>query len=397
MKIKLIIAVLLLITAMAYPLKMAVDAVYAEDGESQTGNSDSDKESYAASSVQTVNGRKFINNLAPNEYTPESYIVPQYDPFNNQYRTEPYYKEEYPSLKQPNAKPDAKFVVRTKTRGFADSNTGTVGTVFIFSAGNSTDSETSNSRLQARWDFESDGNWDTYFSKTKTARHAYDKPGTYTVTLEVLDKGGAVSSLSKKIIIVKNTPPSAYLTVKDDTATEGTIFEFDTSKSTDSQYLKAYLKYRFDWENDGIWDTKYENKTGWKHRFSESGNYRVVMEAQDPEGLVSTYYRDISVTVNNPPQARFTIEKTERKVYGETKAYYTFDASSSTDTESPKKLRYRWDFNYTGPDDIVFDTPFSGTAKHNGSYNLSGTKTIRLQVMDEDGAIDESYAQIAVN
>jgi hypothetical protein len=400
MRLKPIIVTVIVLATIAYPLKMAVDSVYAKDSAAvaaNAGGESSQQNTNIAPATQVVNGRKFINNLAPNEYTPKDYVVPQYDPFNNQYRAEPDYKEAYPPMIQPNAKPDAQFTITNKQKGFPQGNTGTVGTKFVFNANGSSDSETSTGNLQARWDYESDSNWDSFFSTTKIVGHVYDKPGTYDVTLEVMDKGGAVSRISKKVVVVTNTPPSAYLTVKNAEGTSGTIFEFDTGKSTDSQYLESTLQYRFDWDNDGIWDTAYNAKTGWKHHFDKSGRYRVVMEAKDPEGLTSTYYRDVTVTDNNPPEARFTITKTERRDFGTQQTIYNFDASTSADTESQKKLQYRWDFNYTGPNDIVYDTPFNGTSKYTGSYGITGTKTIRLQVKDEDGATDEAYTQITVD
>src|SRR5258706_12056369 len=45
------------------------------------------------------------------------------------------------------------------------------------------------SALQVRWDFESDGTWDTAFSTTKTTNTTIATPGFTTVTLEVKNTG----------------------------------------------------------------------------------------------------------------------------------------------------------------------------------------------------------------
>jgi hypothetical protein len=391
MRIKPIIIILLVLTAVAYPLKMAADAVYAKDVnavDTSTGSGTQDSTA-KASSVQTIDGRTFINNLGPNEYTPDTYVVPQYDPFNNQHRAPNDYKESYPPLVQPDAKPEPVISIGTTQKGFADVNSGTAGTEFIFSASGSRDSETPSGNLRVRWDFESDGIPDTYFSTTKSARHIYANPGIYYVTVEVLDAGGAVGKATKQVIVVNNTPPSAYLIAKKTEGTVNSVFDFDTSKSSDSQYKKEYLKYRFDWDNNGVWDTQYAGKTTWNHKFEKSGQYHVVMQVKDPEGLTTTYYRDIKVTDNNPPVASFTINKSKSGAY-------TFDASGSKDIESQNKLKYRWDFNYTGPDDIAYDTQYSQAKKHTGIFSLPGTKTVRLEVIDEDGATDTAYARILI-
>lgn len=78
------------------------------------------------------------------------------------------------------------------------------------------------------------------------------------------------------------------------------------------------------------------------------------------------------------------------------KTEYIFDASLSTDKESTDNLKYRWDFNYTGSDDINFNTNWQNSPFSKGHYDFSGEKIIRLQVMDEDGAISNSFAKINV-
>jgi hypothetical protein len=383
MKPRIIIIIILVLAAVALPLKLAVDAANAKD---QTVVQDWTSQDPASAEPQTVEGRVFINNLGPNEYTPENYVAPKYDPFNNRYNPSHDYKDVYPPLIQPNTLPEPSFTIKASKKGFADNNVGTVGTTFIFSASGSTDSETANSRLQVRWYFEDSETPDTYFSAVKSVKHIFEKAGVYDVTLEVLDRNGGTSRLTKQVTVVNNTAPTAYLIAKQSTGLAGTVFEFDTGKSSDSQYLRAYLQYRFDWNGDGIYDTTYKSKTVWKHKFEKTGSYHVVMETKDPSGATATYYRDITVTENTPPKAAFSIAKKSNT--------YTFDASSSTDKESPKKLQYRWDFNYTGADDIVFDTRFSTSPKHTGSYTITGKKRIRLQVKDSMGLTDEAYAEI---
>lgn len=65
--------------------------------------------------------------------------------------------------------------------------TGTVSTVFLVDASCSTDDKTPASRLRFRWDWDGDGMWDTPFSNTSTASHAYPSEGAQSIRLEVLD------------------------------------------------------------------------------------------------------------------------------------------------------------------------------------------------------------------
>ncbi len=384
--------------------------------EGQSGNGE-DKTSSAESTYQVPSSTADTTNggLSPNPYTSENYIPPAYDPFNNKYKPYTEFEEKIqPGDRAANTPPTAKFATRTKQTGLADTSAGTTQTDFIFDAFASTDSETWDSNLLVRFDFESDGKPDTYFSRTKRVYHKFDQPGVYKVTLEAMDGGGLIGTYSAQVTVVENTEPFAHFYYNPVSGTTGRIFTFTTSKSSDSQYLDSYLEYRFDWDGDGVWDTPYQQKTIWRHQFSEPGSYKIIMEAKDPEGATDTSWAAIDVFENTLPTASFTIEKKESKVYGtygtdytglgdglnapgtaaRYKTEYVFDASASSDAENPAKLKFRWDFNYTGVNDIQYDTLWQNSPKASGHYDFPGEKTIRLQVMDEDGATAVSYAKI---
>src|SRR3989441_1237265 len=75
-----------------------------------------------------------------------------------------------------------------------------VNDTITFDASTSTDSDPS-ATLQARWDWESDGTWDTSVSTTLTAQHAFMASGTYTVKLEIQDSKGLSDPDSKAISV----------------------------------------------------------------------------------------------------------------------------------------------------------------------------------------------------
>lgn len=334
--------------------------------------------------------------LAPTIHTPESYIAPQYDPFNNKHRPDETFIERVEEeLEGLNTPPLAKISVQVPN-GIADRNSGTTNTEFRFNAHGSNDSETSSSQLQVRWDFESDGEYDTYFSRTKNVRHTFEQPGAYNVTLEVLDSGGLISSTTKEVTVVENTEPFAFFTFKPETGTTAKIFTFDTSESDDSQYKQYALAYRFDWDGDRQWDTPYKEKRVWRHMFEEPGVYNVVMEVKDPEGATSLAGALVTVVENQAPTAFFSVETKEVQVSkDEARTKYLFDASVSSDPEG-ERLQYRWDFNYTGENDINFSTNWSTSPKYSGFYDFPGEKVVRLQVRDIDGEVHETFRLMTV-
>jgi hypothetical protein len=337
---------------------------------------------------QTGDGYETLNKTVQNKGDYNSggvYIAPKYDAFAKGSANQPV-KLEQEIVKNVDW---VDFQVRNNLAGGVDQFVGTTKTIFTFT-GDVTSKDYRNGELEYRWDFENDSQVDSYFSKVKSISHVYPLPGDYQVKLEVLDSKGQVSWAVKSIHIAANDAPTAYFMVNKTTAPKNSVFRFDTSYSSDNQYGKASLAYRFDWEGDGKFDTNFQNKTIWSHLFRDEGNYRVIMEARDPEGLTAKAALVLNVLDDTGPEARLSVEK-----IGDFR--YKFDGSQSSDDFTPiRALKFRWDFNYSGPDDIVFDSNWSFSPKYNGFYRLGGSKTVRLQVMDEQGFIAETYAQIEV-
>ncbi len=325
--------------------------------------------------------------LAPTNFTPSSYIAPKYDAFDHDYYRVPQ------TSKENDLPPLADFNIYNKDPGLPRPSSGTTKTEFIFDANASTDPDDDSSTLEVRWDFENDGKLDSYFSRTKSIRHLYSKPGTYNVKLEVLDRGGNISSIVKTVTVVDNTSPIPFFIYAPASGTGGMIFRFDTRFSRSDQYLLTYLQYRFDWNGDSKWDTSFENKTSWNHRFETAGTRHVILEVKDPADQRATFARDLKISDNESPKAQFEI----KTISNGSATTYEFDASKSDDLETKhNRLQFRWDFDYNGKDDIVTDSEFSFADLASHTYYLGGAKTIRLEVRDEDGAISFSSATVEV-
>jgi len=73
---------------------------------------------------------------------------------------------------------------------------GIIGTVFDCNASATTDDHDDLSDLEFRWDWESDGIWDTNWSSNTTQTHSYPQSDAYVITLEVKDSHGLTGSVS---------------------------------------------------------------------------------------------------------------------------------------------------------------------------------------------------------
>lgn len=196
---------------------------------------------------------------------------------------------------QANTKPAASFT--------ASPATGTTETVFSFNASGSTDKEDPTSALQVRWDWEDDGTYDTGFSTTKAATHQFGTVGQHTVRVQVRDTGGLTCTVTRSITITggeENQPPTAAFDVTPATGPTATVFSFDGSGSSDPEDSSGELQVRWDWTDDGTYDTGLSTGKTATHQYAAAGTYTIRMEVQDTGGLTDTATHTVTVTGGEP-------------------------------------------------------------------------------------------------
>lgn len=294
-----------------------------------------------------------------------------------------------------NLAPEASFsLTGAGSLNAGDRTIGTTNTTFTFNASGSRDEETSSAQLAVRWDFDGDGTWDTNFSTQKTATTRYLDLGVYIVRLEVRDEDNQRDTAEQSVTIVANEAPLPAFTVTPAHGTPGTLFQFDATDSSDSQYASAQLQARWDWEGDGTWDTPFEQDKIVSHQYDRAGTYKVRLQIRDPEGAVSLTEQTVQVKDSTAPTARLAVDVAS----GTFSTLFHFDASASSDAETAASaLWFRWDFNDTGPNDIQYDTSWSRSKTRTMSFSQPGDMTVRIQVKDEDGDIAEARVTISLH
>lgn len=93
-----------------------------------------------------------------------------------------------------------------------------------------------------------------------------------------------------------NTPPKATFTISPNSGATNTIFTFDATVCTDREDHVSVLKVRWDWSNDGVWDTQYLVDKTSQHQFLDSGTYIIAMEIVDTDGLTCSSFKQLKVT-----------------------------------------------------------------------------------------------------
>lgn len=315
-----------------------------------------------------------------------SYVEPKHDPFMTGTAYSPVSVNQSKTVLGP-----ADVTIKgSNNNSNQDGFSGTTRTVFKFNASAVSTGVKNGRQLEYRWDFQNDGKPDSYFSVIPTIQHVFEKPGQYVVKVEVLDGEGKVNEAIARVNVVQNEAPKAKFTANSISAPINSILRFDTSLSSDSQSGGRSLLYRFDWNSDRVWDTTFQNKTTWNRLFNEPGEYLVTMEAVDPEGMNSFAQISIQILNDIAPVANMSIRKIND-------FRYEFDGSQSFDDFSGRgALKYRWDLDYNGANDLIYTSSWSTSPKYTGSFGIGGSGKVRLQVMDQQGFTSESIAMVNI-
>jgi len=168
-----------------------------------------------------------------------------------------------------------------------------------------------------------------------------------------------------------------------DNALEGSPVLFNASGSSDPD--GDPLQYRWDFDNDGTWDTNYSTNPTISYTWDDDYTGTVTVEVSDGDLI------DIATTtviVNNvAPTADAGVNHT-----GDEPSTFTF-TGSHTDPGILDTHTYEWDFNYDG---VTFNVEATGNnLQHTWKDDFNGT--VALRVTDDDGGWHIGTCKVTVN
>jgi hypothetical protein len=167
------------------------------------------------------------------------------------------------------------------------------GEEVYFDASGSYDTPSDNSSLTFMWDFDGDGKFDDGVGVAPSFIW-YDE-GIYTISLKVIDDNGN-SSIDTLNVTVGNLPPvvvlgDSYLGLEGER-----IYFFTFAQDAGNDVLR----YRWDWNYDGINDTGWSTKSYANHTWPMFGIYTIEVQVWDGD---NGYANDIAlVEVIRPEQ-----------------------------------------------------------------------------------------------
>jgi len=114
------------------------------------------------------------------------------------------------------------------------------------------------------------------------------KSGSHNVFVRAYDTNDIMSESQKINIKINNGVPVASFTVLPSTGDTFTEFQVDASGSTDREDPVDALQVRWDWEDDGAWDTDYSISKTASHQYDSEGTKTIRLEVQDTYGQTDT-------------------------------------------------------------------------------------------------------------
>ena len=165
---------------------------------------------------------------------------------------------------------------------------------------------------------------------------------------------------------------------------EGSAITFDASASSDPD--GDLLEYRWDFNNDGIWDTPYSTET--TATFTWYNDYAGIVTVEVFDGIYTTI-DSTTITVNNvAPTA--TLDNDGPKNEG---SVVTMSFTNQYDPGTSDTFMYSFDWNNDGIYEIVDQT---GTSATHTWYD-DGAYTVKGKIIDNDGGFTDYLTTVMVN
>jgi hypothetical protein len=167
------------------------------------------------------------------------------------------------------------------------------GELVYYNASNSSDTPSDINSLEYLWDFNEDGVFKDNIGVNVS--YTWYEPMNPTVYLRVVDDDGDYSEDSVNVV-VNNIPP--IVDIKDNYDGERGNVLIIIASAYDPGNME--LLFRWDWENDGIWDTNFSSDNIIEHAWEEEGLYTLVVEVWDGTDF-STDTAQVEITRHNIP------------------------------------------------------------------------------------------------
>ena len=215
-----------------------------------------------------------------------------------------------------------------------------------------------------------DGSW---IPTSETSKSFILTDGSYTFMVKAVDKAGNSNTASRSFNIVTNKSPIANFSYTPSSPTD-----LDTITFVDHSYDPDGNIVNWTWDfGDG--NISYEKNP--KHRYADNGTYIVSLVVKDNKGAASIA-KVVAINVANEPPVAIISYIPKIPTIGKIITFksLSFDKDGSI-------VNWTWDF---GDGNITYGSIVNHT------YNKKGNYTVKLTIVDNDGAINETIIHIVI-
>ena len=226
-----------------------------------------------------------------------------------------------------------------------------------------------------QWDLDGDGTFETDTGANPTVTHTYNTRSVVAVGLLVTDSTGATDQTVVSLPVTL-APTASFTIAPTTTPLSLTPVTLDASASTDPDAGGSIVRYEWDLDGNGTYETDNGSNPVLNTQFTTSGSRVVHLRVTNDMGATAIQSMPIDVQ-NQPPVASFTVKNPPAIVGAPT----TLDASASSDPDG-QVAHYEWDLDNNG----TYETD-GGTQKTiQYTFPSSGSYTVGLRVTDNLGA-----------
>jgi large repetitive protein len=234
------------------------------------------------------------------------------------------------------------------------------------------------STLHYAWDLDGDGSFERNTDSAPTIRKSFSTAGIKTVRLRVSDSDGAQST--DVVTFRVNRPPAIApggpgFSFSPETPIINQPIEF-TSRFSDPDGTLDHLRYAWDLDGDGSFETDTSTNPRVTHPFPTVGNKNVGLRVTDAGGIAVVATSQVLVRPS-VPQGDFVFSP-DPPLPGQ---HVTFTSSSRPSAGPPagkQILKREWDFDY---DQATFRVDAAG-ASVGHTFSSAGPRAVALRVTE---------------
>ena len=169
-----------------------------------------------------------------------------------------------------------------------------------------------------------------------------------------------------------------------------TPLEFDGKNSKSKQ--NNITGYRWDFENDGTWDTAWMNQSTISHTYESADDYILRLQVTNEESFASDTAEVIIVEYNNPPTLT-TIDDPSYTAF--VNQSWTVRLQPNDLDDDQVRYKIKWSENEEETWSSYQDSGTEIELSH--LWNTTGTKQVKVQVEDSNHAVSKWYTIAVVS